>query len=130
MNRCTGDDASPLNPNGYVLYVISDPGSSPSPAALSKYYASWLAWGALEFNTDVVYDRKHQPWGTNTPVHYYNDVIYRQTLAEPTFTQSIMNISTLPVAQQKQAMGAYWPVSGYCTTANFESYGIECLEHN
>ena len=130
VNRCVWDDEIPLDANGYVSIVISDPGSMPSAAALSKFKAIWLAWGALDLSTDVVYDRKRQPWGINTPVHYYNDLLYRQTLASPTFTQSMMNISQLPVAQQQQAMGAYWPQYGYCTSANFEAYGVKCLNHN
>jgi len=127
VNRCVPDDASAINPNGYAGFVVSDPSSKPSDTALNKYYSKWVPWGALDLSTDVVYDRARAPWGLDTPVHYYNTLIYRQTLADPSFAQSMENIAKLPAAQQKAAMGAYWPVSGYCTKANFEASGLNCL---
>lgn len=128
VNRCTPDDQTVLDPDGFATIVISDPGSAPTPASLTQYYATWLPWGALDLPTDVVYDRQQKAWGVNTPVQYYNNVIYRQTLANSTFTQSFVNISTLPPAQQPAAAGPYWPTSGYCSTAAFEASGAECLK--
>lgn len=127
VNRCIPDDSAVINPQGYTTFVVSDPGSKPSDTALVAFYAKWIAWGALYLSTDVVYDRARQAWGIDSPVHYYNALIYRQTLADPSFTQSMYNISKLTPSQQKAAMGPYWPVSGYCTKATFEANGINCL---
>lgn len=127
VNRCVPDDFCPLDGEGYATFVVSDPGSKPSATALKKYRATWVAWGALDLSTDAVYDRSRKPWGLNTPVHYYNTLIYRQTLADPSFAQSMANISVLPPPQQKAAMGPYWPMSGYCTTASFEASGVNCI---
>jgi hypothetical protein len=128
VNRCVSDDETIINSNGYVTFVICDPGSAPPAAALTRYSAVWLPWGALASSSDVVYDRQGKAWGTNTPVFYYNQIIYRQTEASPTFTQSFQNVYPLPYAQQPGAMGNYWPVSGYCTTAAFEAQGVGCLK--
>ncbi len=128
VNRCTPDDATVQDPDGFATVVISDPGSAPTTAALTQFYATWLPWGALDLPTDVVYDRQQNPWGITSPVQYYNNVIYRQTLANSTFTQSFVNISTLPPAEQPAAAGPYWPTSGYCSTAAFEASGAECLK--
>jgi hypothetical protein len=75
----------------------------------------------------VVYDRQQKAWGINTPVQYYNSILYRQTLAAASFTQSFYNVAQLPQSEQQAAAGKYWPVSGYCSTAAFETYGAECL---
>jgi hypothetical protein len=69
--RCIPDDGMLLDPNGYVTIVVSDPGSEPSPAAMTQFYGNWLAWGALDLPADVVYDRDENPWGIDTPVFYY-----------------------------------------------------------
>jgi hypothetical protein len=129
VNRCVCDDESVVSSAGYVTYVISDPTLAPSTASLTKYQAEWLAWGALYSSSDVVYDLYGNPWGTNTPVQYYNLIVYRQTEASPTFTQSFANNYSLPRSQQQAAVGAYWPVSGYCTTAAFESQGAGCIKN-
>lgn len=127
VNRCIPDDGVLLDANGYATFVICDPGSAPSAAILAQYSAVWLPWGTLNLPTDVVYDRTHTAWGVNTPVQYYNTLIYRQTIANSTFTQSFQNISLLPQNQQQAAMGAYWPMGGYCTAANFQTYGYNCV---
>ena len=127
--RCVPDDSIVLDANGYAVIVVSDPGSKPSAAALARYRATWLAWGALALPTDVVFDDHQAAWGTNTPVHFYSTVMFRQTLANSAFTQSFAAVFALPLSQQQAAMGAYWPVSGYCSSAGFESYGIYCLNH-
>jgi hypothetical protein len=127
--RCIPDDAAVLDANGFATFVISDPGSRPTGAAMASFKASWLAWGALNLPTDVVFDDQARPWGVTSPVHFYDALIYRQTLANPTFTQSLNATSLLPPDQQKAAMGPYWPIGGYCSTANFETYGVACLKH-
>ena len=127
VNRCVSDDTAPLDTQGYALIVISDPGSAPSAAALAQFNATWLAWGALDLATDVVYDRSQKPWGVKTPVHYYNTILYRQTLASTSFIRSFYHIAQIPLAEQKAAAGPYWPVSGYCSTASFEANGANCL---
>lgn len=126
-NRCVPDDLSVIDPNGFVTFVISDPGSKPSDAAMRAFSATWVPWGALNRPTDVVYDRMQRGWGINTPVHYYNALIIRQTDAAATFTQSYDAVMQLPLDQQAEAMGDYWPVGGYCSTADFNSYGTACI---
>jgi hypothetical protein len=127
VNRCIPDDESTISSTGYVTFVISDPGSAPSSTALTKFGAEWLAWGALYSSSDVVYGLGGRAFGVNTPVQYYNLLIYRQTLASSSFTKSMANISLLPAAQQPAAMAPYWPSYGYCTTAAFESVGAACV---
>jgi hypothetical protein len=127
VHRCIPDDDALLDPNGYATFVISDPGSKPSDEALARFHARWLVWGALALPTDVVYDRDDIPWGIDTPVHYYNTVIYRQTRANPSFAESLANVTKRPRSEWKAAMDAYWPVLGYCTKANFETYSVGCL---
>jgi len=129
VTRCVPDDAVSLDANGNATFVISDPGSAPTPASLTQFHATWIAWGALDSSADVVYDRNQQPWGTNTPVFYYNHLLYRQTLASPSFTQSMVNTAVLPRNQQRAAMGSYWPVSGYCATADFQLHGVGCIKN-
>ena len=127
VNRCIPDSDAILNEYGFATFVISDPGGKPTDAALSGFDAQWLPWGALEQVDDVVYDRRERPWGTDTPVHYYNTLIYRQTKANPSFARSIVNILEYPWYERRQRMGAYWPVSGYCSTADFETFGVGCI---
>lgn len=125
--RCVPDDESSINSNGYTTFVVSAPGSKPAPSALKKYSARWVPWGALAAPEDVVYDAGQQPWGIGTYTHYYSTLMYRQTLANSSFLQSMANVSQLPANEQKTAMGPYWPVSGYCTKADFEGYGMSCI---
>jgi hypothetical protein len=127
VNRCVPDDGAALDARGYATFVVSDPGSKPSDTALQTFRARWIPWGALYLPDDVVYDRGRKPWGLNTPVHFYNMLIYRQTQADPSFTQSMKAISLLPPAEQRAAMGPYWPVSGYCSKSAFETKGVNCL---
>lgn len=127
VNRCIPDDEALLDADGRATFVVSDPGAKPSEAALAGHSARWLPWGALALPDDVVYDRRGRAWGRNSGVHYYNKLLYRQTLASPAFTQSLEAISALPNALQQAAMGDYWPVSGYCSTASFEAFGVGCI---
>lgn len=123
--RCLGDDQSP-NVGGFVTYVISDPSKMPPPNILSPWGASWLAWGALEPG-DSVYDANGDLLTNADGVFYYGLVLYRQTLASSSFTQSITNIAKLPGPLQQPAMGDYWPEIGYCTLADFEASGAGCV---
>lgn len=127
VNRCVPDDGTVVDANGFATFVVCDPGSLPSPAAMQAFSATWVPWGALSSPKDVVYDRQKRPWGVGTPVHYYNVLLIRQTDANPTFAQSYAAISLLPADQQQAAMGDYWPVGGYCSTANFNQYGAACV---
>ncbi len=126
VSRCVPDDQA-ASRNGYVTFVISDPSSRPSANVLSRYGATWIAWGALQYAGDFLYDRNYQQMTSAGGAFYYNALVYRQTLASPSFTQSMANIATLPPSQQRAAMGAYWPVSGYCTSAQFQSMGPSCI---
>lgn len=127
VTRCVPDSDARLDGAGRATFVVSDPGARPSEAALAQHSARWLAWGALALPDDVVFDRRGRAWGRSSGVHYYTKLLYRQTLASPGFTQSFEAISALPKAEQPAAMGAYWPVSGYCTTASFEAFGAACI---
>ena len=127
VNRCIPDDDALLDADGYATFVVSDPGARPSDAALAQFKANWLVWGALQLPGDVVYDRNERAWGLDTAVHYYNKLLYRQTLANPAFTQSFAAVASLPAADWPQAMGPYWPTGGYCSTADFNAVGAACV---
>jgi len=127
VNRCLPDDDAVLDDQGHATYVISDPGARPSDEALARHHARWLPWGALQHADDVVYDRMGRAWGTGTAVHYYNKLLYRQTLASDGFGQSFKAVAHLPAAEQPAAMGAYWPVGGYCSTQGFATWGLDCI---
>ena len=123
--RCAADNQS-TNVNGFVTYVISDPGQKPSSSTLSQWGATWIAWGALE-STDALYNQFGQTVTNANGVLWYNPVIYRQTESETNWLQSIRNVSSLPASMQPVAMGAYWPTVGYCTSSAFEALGAGCL---
>lgn len=127
VNRCVPDDQALLDVQGYATFVVSDPGSRPSDEALSRFRANWLAWGALYLPTDYVYDRARRRWSIDTPVHFYNVLLYRQTLASPAFAQSFAAAFPLPPEQWPSATGPYWPVGGYCSTADFDLLGVGCV---
>jgi len=129
VNRCLPDDAVVLDADGFATFVFSDRSTKPSDALLQQHKANWIALGALRRSTDVVYDRAQQPWGVNTPVHYYNALLYRQTLARGSFLQSFANVYKAPLDQQQAAMGDYWPVGGYCTAESFAAQGFACTGH-
>ena len=59
---------------------------------------------------------------------YYGIVMYRQTLAHPSFTQSIDNVANLPFWERRGAMGDYLPDIGYCSAANFQALGANCIK--
>jgi hypothetical protein len=125
--RCVPDDKALLDADGYASFVVSDPGAKPSDDALAMHRANWIAWGALNLPEDVVHDRMGRAWGIDSPVHFYNLLLYRQTEASATFTQSFRAVSDLPLDQQQAAMGKYWPIGGYCTTAGFNALGFGCV---
>ncbi len=127
VTRCVPDSDALLDSYGFATFVISDPGARPSAAALAEHRARWVAWGALASAADVMTDRQGQPWGVDTPLHYYNLVMYRQTSASDTFLRSMANIVQYPWWQQRALMGHYWPVGGYCTTDDFEDDGVGCV---
>jgi hypothetical protein len=127
VNRCVSDDKALLDKDGFATFVISDRSAKPSDATLAMFNANWIAWGALALPEDVVYDRDQNPWGIQTPVHYYSNLLYRQTEASPGFRQSFRAVSKLPKRRWKAAMGDYWPTGGYCSTADFNARGIACL---
>jgi hypothetical protein len=123
--RCTPDDRA-ITQNGFATFVISDPSKQPDPSVLSQWGATWIAWGAL-MPGDVVYDINYNPLSNADGVFYFGALLYRQTIADPNFAQSIANVSTLPSSQRKAAMGDYWPVIGYCQASQFASKGAGCI---
>ena len=125
VTRCIPDDRA-INVNGFVTFVISDPSKRPSADVLSQWGAVWLPWGALGPG-DVMYNINGLPLSNADGVFYYNLMLYRQTIANPAFAQSIKNIAQLPFNQQKNAMGDYWPTIGYCTKATFQTKGPACF---
>ncbi len=127
VNRCVPDSDALVDSYGFATFVISDPGGKPSDAALAQFHARWLPWGALASEEDVMTDRQGQSWGVDTPLHYYNLVLYRQTSAQDWFVRSMKNISQYPWTLQPALMGPYWPVSGYCATEEFEAAGLACI---
>ncbi len=123
--RCLADDQAP-SVNGLVTFVISDPSNQPSASVLSQWGASWMAWGALE-PSDYVYNPKEDTLNNANGVFYYDLVVYRQTLANPSFMRSIANVSQLPLGHQQAAMGAYFPEIGYCKLQDFQIWGAACI---
>jgi hypothetical protein len=123
--RCIADAQAPLV-NNLATFVISDPSKQPSAAVLNHWGASWVAWGAL-LPGQSVYGSQEQLMTNADGVFYYDRVLYRQTLASSSFIQSIANVSQLPASGQQAAMGAYWPVIGYCRLAAFVVQGPACL---
>jgi hypothetical protein len=123
--RCVPDDKAGKQ-SGFSTFVISDPSKRPGDSVLKQWGASWIAWGAL-MPGDVVYDIDLDPLTNKDGVFYYGLVIYRQTMADPNFAQSINNVSALPSSRRQAAMGNYWPVIGYCQASQFASKGAACI---
>jgi hypothetical protein len=126
--RCSPDNAH-VDRNGFATYVISDPSKRPPDDILNRWGARWIAWGALQPN-DVMYDIENNALTSDDGLFYYGLVLYRQTMADPGFTQSIENVSQLALNVQKTVMGAYWPTIGYCTRRTFQLSGAGCIEPN
>jgi len=123
--RCIPDNEA-INLNGYVTFVISDPSKRPSDAVMNQWGARWLPWGAIGAD-DHVYGLRGKQLTNESGVFYYNLILYRQTVADPNFAQSILNVSQLPSYRWKDAMGDYWPSIGYCTSAQFQKKGPGCI---
>jgi len=123
--RCVADNQAP-SLNGYVTFVFSDPSYKPSSSVLSQWGASWLGWGALT-SSDTVYDINGTPQTNASGVYYNGLILYRQTMANPSWKQSMYNVGQLSRTNWQTAMGAYWPTIGYCTAANFQTYGAGCI---
>ena len=123
--RCTPDNLA-VNVNGFVTFVISDRARRPPDAVLNQWGAVWIPWGALGAG-EVVYDIDDNPLSNADGVFYENVILYRQTMANAAFAESIRNVSQLPVSQWKAAMGDYFPSAGYCTIASFQASGAGCV---
>lgn len=125
VTRCLADRQSP-SLDGWVTYVWSDPSLRPDDATLAQWGASWLPFGALA-GGDIVYDLAGDALDNSDGVYWYGLLLYRQTLANPAWTQSMSSVGTLPRSQWQAAMGDYWPSIGYCTTAAFAAAGAGCI---
>ena len=125
MARCIGDFAA-TNVGGFVTFVISDPGNEPGPSVLSQWGATWLSWGALDTG-DCMYNAAGTCLTSAAGVFYYNQLFYRQLVADPGFAQSIASVGRLAPPLQQNAMGEYWPTIGYCTLAAFTAQGAGCV---
>jgi hypothetical protein len=123
--RCIPDN-NHSSRGGFATFVISDPSRRPSDTILNRWGARWVPWGALQPG-DVVYDIDDNPLTNDDGVFFGGLLLYRQTMADPSFRQSIENIAKLPPGRRKAAMGAYWPTSGYCTSADFQASGVDCI---
>jgi hypothetical protein len=123
--RCVPDSAI-TNPVGYATVVMSDPGNRPDDGVLARWSATWMPWGALQ-PSDFIYDNNLNLLTNANGVFWDGFLIYRQTVPSPSFTQSIRAITQLPQFQRRAAMGAYWPSIGYCTKADFDRLGPNCI---
>jgi hypothetical protein len=127
VNRCLPDYLANVE-SGFVTIVFSDPSKQPSAATLAQWGAQWLPWGAL-LSSDDVYDVALNKVGNDQSVYYYGVIMYRQTLSNPTWTQSIANVVANNAGQDmKTAMGDYWPQIGYCNASVFASVGPACIQ--
>jgi hypothetical protein len=126
--RCVTDREA-ANPTGWATIVISDPSFRPSDAVLRQWNAAWMPWGALQPN-DVIYDLLGLPLTNANGVFYYGFILYRQILANKLYSQSIENIAKLAIWDRRAAMGDYWPSMGYCSAADFQTMGGNCINKN
>jgi hypothetical protein len=102
---CAADYAATIR-HGYYTYVISDPAERPRNAT-AAHGVTWLPWGSGVFPNGLV--------------------IYRNMLPSPGFTHAVQDIT--PSDSPQKVMGEYYPRSGYCSTARFESGGWRaCLK--
>jgi hypothetical protein len=85
---CKRDDQVALDRSHDYTIVVSQPSSWPAAAARRCRNVTWLPWGP-------------QPDGV---------VIYRQMLADPSFTQAIQNVTH---GSEQEQMGAYYPGGQY-----------------
>ena len=85
---CARDDRVKVDGSGNYTIVVSQPSSWPVAATRRCSAVTWVPWGP-------------QPDGV---------MIYRQMLADPSFTQAIRNVS---YGSEQQQMGAYYPGGRY-----------------
>ena len=108
--------------NGYATIVISDPSNEPSASVLSQWGATWLAWGALEYSTDFLYNMNYQPLTSAEGAFYYNVLIYRPDAGKlilPAVHGEYLHVATFPetggdgglLAGQRILYGCRVPVS-------------------
>jgi hypothetical protein len=95
---CAADYAAAIK-KGYFTYVISDPNARPANATAANG-VTWLPWGGIF------------PSG---------EVIYRNMLPAPSFTQAIQNVPER--VSPEPVMGPYFPVIVYCKAATFDAGG-------
>lgn len=106
---------------------FSDPSSKASKSTLKTWRADWLPIGAL-LDSDVVYNLDGDAMTNADGDFYYGVILYRQTLPNSAWTQSMQTVSGLPAAQRKAAMGDHWPVIGYCNNQDFNHQGPACID--
>lgn len=100
---CTADDQAIVDSGGYATFVVSPASDRPSNATAADG-VNWLPWGDAEDS----------------------EILYRQELASPTFSQSIANAPAS--GSLTTTMGRYTPQVSYCTEATFERTGVRgCL---
>ena len=103
---CLADHQSVVGGDGFMTFVISDPDDKPSNESLAAHEANWIPWGG---------------------VFYDGLVIYRHMLPSASFTEAIQNVPE--GSEAATIMGDYFPQSGYCEKADFESGGAAaCIE--
>ncbi len=86
-----------------------------------------MSWGAL-LNGDFVYDINANPVGNAQSVYYFGILLYRQTISNPGWTQSITNVgNNNAIRDMKTAMGDYWPQIDYCKASDFAAFGVGCI---
>ena len=95
---CAADYAASIR-DGWITYVVSDPGVRPANATGANG-VTWLPWGATD-NGD--------------------QIVYRNMLPAPTFANAAQRIT--PASAPRAVMGSYYPTAVYCSTATFQRGG-------
>lgn len=112
---CAADYTVPLDKDGYYTIVMSRAEDRPTNAKPNCGVA-WINWGDNGDGTFDAYGNLRNP--------DYGDVIYRQLLADGSFTQAIKNIKKN--ADVESTMGDYYPQPEYVATKNaFEARGCK-----
>jgi len=123
--RCTPDNKAPLV-NGYATFVISDPDYKPDDATLAKWGATWMPFGAL-LPTDIVYDVYGTALSAADGAYYNGLILYRQTMANPSWQQSMASVGKYEPPLWPKMMGDYWPSIDYCSAVDFSIKGARCI---
>jgi hypothetical protein len=101
---CVADADAVLGSDHAATFVISDPAQRPANADRA-HGVNWLPWGGT------------YPDGR---------IIYRQMVGAPSFAEAFGPVG--PEDDLRTALGAYYPVTAYCTRATFEQRGTDgCL---